>query len=154
MQIICTSLHTDNDASTSSLNFHRPEALSDAQPTASKHWRPPTNYNQCYIGTAATQRDEISLEPHDVSHFLVLGQLLGRLVEVHHLADVQRNRRIIWLHGHEVADTDLDTSHQWTSSSAAAERSREPLSQLKSCQLLHNCTKNHIWPEGLPFHVV
>ena len=30
----------------------------------------------------------------------------------------------------------------------------EPLSQLKSCQLLHNCTKNHIWLEGLPFHVV
>jgi len=41
-----------------------------------------------------------------------------------------------------------------TSSSAAAERPREPLSQLKSCQLLHNCTKNHIWLEGLPFHVV
>jgi len=31
-----------------------------------------------------------------------------------------------------------------TSSSAAAERPREPLGQLKSCQLLHNCTKNHI----------
>jgi len=31
-----------------------------------------------------------------------------------------------------------------TSNSAAAERPREPLSQLKSCQLLHNCTKNHI----------
>jgi len=31
-----------------------------------------------------------------------------------------------------------------TSSSAAAERPREPLSQLKSCQLLHSYTKNHI----------
>ena len=41
-----------------------------------------------------------------------------------------------------------------TSSSAAAERPREPLSQLKSCQLLHNWTKNHTWLEGLPFHVV
>ena len=41
-----------------------------------------------------------------------------------------------------------------TSSSAAAEGPRKPLSQLKSCQLLHNCTKNHIWLEGLPFHVV
>ena len=30
-----------------------------------------------------------------------------------------------------------------TSSSAAAQRPREPLSQLKYCQLLHNCTKNH-----------
>ena len=31
-----------------------------------------------------------------------------------------------------------------TSSSAIAERPRDALSQLKSCQLLHNCTKNHI----------
>jgi len=39
-----------------------------------------------------------------------------------------------------------------TSSSATAEGPRDALSQLKSCQLLH--TKNHIWLEGLPFHVV
>jgi len=33
----------------------------------------------------------------------------------------------------------------WTSSSAAAERPREPLSQLTSCQLLHTVRKiNHI----------
>jgi len=31
-----------------------------------------------------------------------------------------------------------------TSSSAIAEGPRNALSQLKSCQLLHNCTKNHI----------
>jgi len=31
-----------------------------------------------------------------------------------------------------------------TSSSAIAEGPRHALSQLKSCQLLHNCTKNHI----------
>ena len=44
---------------------------------------------------------------------------------------------------------------EWkTSSSAIAEEPRDALSQLKSCQLLHNCTKNHIWLEGLPFHVV
>jgi len=41
-----------------------------------------------------------------------------------------------------------------TSSSAIAEGPRTALSQLKSCQLLHKCTKNHIWPERLPFHVV
>jgi len=35
-----------------------------------------------------------------------------------------------------------------TSSSAIAEGPRDVLSQLKSCQLLHNCTKNHIWLEG------
>jgi len=33
-------IQTDNDdASTSSLNFYRPDALSDAQATVSKHWR-------------------------------------------------------------------------------------------------------------------
>jgi len=37
MQIICTSLQTDNHASTSSLSFYRPDALPAAQPTASKH---------------------------------------------------------------------------------------------------------------------
>jgi len=37
MQIICTSLQTDNHASTSLLSFYRPDALAAAQPTASKH---------------------------------------------------------------------------------------------------------------------
>jgi len=41
-----------------------------------------------------------------------------------------------------------------TSSSAIAEGPRDGLSPLKSCQLLHNCTKIHVWLEGLPFHVV
>ena len=41
-----------------------------------------------------------------------------------------------------------------TTSSAIAERPRDALSQLKSCQLLHNCTKYHIWLQGLPFHVI
>jgi len=40
MQTICTSLQTDNDNNTSLLNFYRPDALPDAQPTVSKHWRP------------------------------------------------------------------------------------------------------------------
>jgi len=39
MQTICTSLQTDNHASTSPLSFHRLDALPAAQPTASKHWR-------------------------------------------------------------------------------------------------------------------
>jgi len=33
VQTICTLLRTDNHASTSSLNFYRPDALPDAQPT-------------------------------------------------------------------------------------------------------------------------
>jgi len=33
----CTSLHTDNHASTPLLSFYRPDALPAAQPTASKH---------------------------------------------------------------------------------------------------------------------
>jgi len=34
---VCTSLQTDNHANTSLLTFYRPDALSAAQPTASKH---------------------------------------------------------------------------------------------------------------------
>jgi len=37
---VCTSLRTDNHASTPPLSFfYRPDALPAAQPTASKHWR-------------------------------------------------------------------------------------------------------------------
>jgi len=39
MQTMCTSLQTDNHTDTSSLNFYRPDALPDSQPTVSKHWR-------------------------------------------------------------------------------------------------------------------
>jgi len=38
MQIICTSLQTDNQASTSPLSFSRPDALPATQPTASIHF--------------------------------------------------------------------------------------------------------------------
>ena len=37
MQIICTSLQTDNHASTSPLSFYRLDALPAAKPTVSKH---------------------------------------------------------------------------------------------------------------------
>jgi len=36
---VCTSLQTDNHASTSPLSFYRPDALPAAKPTASKHCR-------------------------------------------------------------------------------------------------------------------
>ena len=36
---ICTSLQTDNNASTPPLIFYRPDTLPAAQTTASKHWR-------------------------------------------------------------------------------------------------------------------
>jgi len=39
MQTICTSLQIDNHANTSSLNFYRVDALSDAQSTVSKDRR-------------------------------------------------------------------------------------------------------------------
>jgi len=35
-------------------------------------------------------------------------------------------------------------NRNYTSSSAIGEGPCDALSQLKSCQLLHNCTKNHI----------
>ena len=42
---VCTSLQTDNHAGTpTTLVFFRPDALSAAQPTASKHWRQPKQY--------------------------------------------------------------------------------------------------------------
>jgi len=37
MQTICTSVQTDNHASTPALRFYRQDALPAAQPTASKH---------------------------------------------------------------------------------------------------------------------
>jgi len=37
MQIICTSLQTDNHASTSPFSFYRLDALPATQPTATKH---------------------------------------------------------------------------------------------------------------------
>jgi len=40
---ICISLQSDNYINTSSLNFYRPDALPDAQPIVSKHWRQTTN---------------------------------------------------------------------------------------------------------------
>jgi len=36
---MCTSLQTDNHASTSLLSFYRPDALPATQPTVSKYWR-------------------------------------------------------------------------------------------------------------------
>jgi len=39
MQTICILLWTDNHASTSSLNFYRPDAFPDAQTKLSEHWR-------------------------------------------------------------------------------------------------------------------
>jgi len=45
MQTICTSLQTDNYTNTSSVNFYRPNALADAQPT---HTHP---FNGPFSGT-------------------------------------------------------------------------------------------------------
>jgi len=39
MQIVCTSLQTDNHTSTSPLRFYRPDAFPAAHLTVSKHWR-------------------------------------------------------------------------------------------------------------------
>ena len=39
MQTICTSLQTDNNTNTLSVNFYRLDALPDHQPTVSIHWR-------------------------------------------------------------------------------------------------------------------
>ena len=48
---VCTSLQTDNHASTPPLSFYRPDVLPAAQPIASKHWRAGLNMNKfsCYL---------------------------------------------------------------------------------------------------------
>jgi len=45
MQIICTSLQTDNHTSISPLSFYRPDVLPANQPTASMHWWAMSLYN-------------------------------------------------------------------------------------------------------------
>ena len=40
IQTICTSLQTDNHTNIKSHDFYRPDALTDAQPTVSRHCRP------------------------------------------------------------------------------------------------------------------
>ena len=47
MQVLCTSLQTDNHASTPPLSFYRPGTLRAAQPTASEHWRHNPVYAKC-----------------------------------------------------------------------------------------------------------
>ena len=54
LQQVCTSLQTDNHASTLPLSFYRPDALPAAQPTASKHWRLQTNPNWKCDGECST----------------------------------------------------------------------------------------------------
>ena len=52
---VCTSLQTDNHASTPPLSFYRPDALPAAQPTVSKHWRRTyTHFNTRYGEVAIT----------------------------------------------------------------------------------------------------
>ena len=58
------------------------------------------------------------------------------------------------VHGHFSREDTTRSIIKKTSSLAIAEGPRDALSQLKFCQLLHNCTKNHVLVEGLPFHVV
>ena len=74
MQIICTSLQTDNHDSTSTLSFYRPDALPTIQPTASKHWRHDTcninmynykcniNYNVLMLYWALTIHNNFAVE--------------------------------------------------------------------------------------------
>ena len=52
---VCTSLQTDNHASTSPLSFYRPDALPAAQPTASKHWRHILLKNCDFLNTDTSQ---------------------------------------------------------------------------------------------------
>jgi len=48
MQIVCTSLQTDNHDITSPLSSYRPDALPAAQATVSKHWRQITQLHKSW----------------------------------------------------------------------------------------------------------
>ena len=62
MQTVCTSLQTDNHTNTSSLNFYRPDALPDAQPTVSKHRRAQPQKVEC------DKTEHESIKPHRNRH--------------------------------------------------------------------------------------
>jgi len=55
-------LQTDNHASTLSLNFYRPDVLSDAQVTVSKHWRQQYTLKVCQYCTLCMYKVFIQLE--------------------------------------------------------------------------------------------
>jgi len=68
---VCTLLQADNHASTSPLSLYRPDALPDAQPTASKHWRQFKCYSQKinnHSDTTCLLVTDIHKNPHN-GHF-------------------------------------------------------------------------------------
>ena len=67
------------------------------------------------------------------------GRMYGRTFETHFINDAN-DRPLQKIHALNLTTINI-------SSSATTERSRNALSQLKS-ELLHSCTKNHIW-QGL-----
>ena len=62
IQTICTLLQTDNHTNTASLNFYRPYALPDTQPTVSKHWR---QLKAAVIWQECSNTSE-RIRPHDI----------------------------------------------------------------------------------------
>ena len=61
MQIMCTSLQTDNHSSTSPLSFYRPDALCATEPTVSMHWRPNFSeyHNKVYTITNILENESL-----------------------------------------------------------------------------------------------
>jgi len=51
---VCTSLQTDDHASTPPLSFYRQDALPSTQPTASKHWRDQSQNHKDHINSKVT----------------------------------------------------------------------------------------------------
>ena len=84
MQIVCSLLQTYNHTSTTSLKyFYRPDALSDAQPTVSKHWRQSkhwSNENDRFCKTVVVEYCCVCVQWHEQAnqradwHWLLAGQ--------------------------------------------------------------------------------
>jgi len=69
MQTICTSLQADYHTDTSSLNFYRPVALPDAQPTVSKHLKKETEQTKKFGAVQARIATKATLSPRTNSWF-------------------------------------------------------------------------------------
>jgi len=63
MQTICTSFQTDNHINTSSLDFYRPDALPDAQPTVSQQIQQKVNiYYYVHAMTFTCQLPKLTIK--------------------------------------------------------------------------------------------
>jgi len=75
---VCTSLQTDNHASTPPLSFYRPDALPAAQPTASKHWRHDKALKACQSTVQSSTRQTRCKQYKSVNTYIDLCENINK----------------------------------------------------------------------------